>query len=145
MKRFHACICYVGLLPVASLAGPTAPSERDLHAAACVAALEVNTDALVKQVRAGRSELRPLLQERMQDGVAFIGAAYVRGLRDKKRARALLTQASEAQKSLTADELSARQDACAAEGLQLLASATFIERLLVWHLTGNRMNKVLSE
>jgi hypothetical protein len=141
--RAHA-FCIV-LLPLATLAGPPAPSERELHAAACVAALEANTDALVKQVKAGREDLRPLLQERMQAGVAFIGTAYLRGERDKARAQALLTDAREAQKALPAAELAARQDACAAEGSQLLASANFIERLVVWRLTGNRMKKVLAD
>jgi hypothetical protein len=145
MKRFQARFCLLGLLPLACLAGPAAPTDRELHLASCVAALEANTDALVKQVKAGREDLRPLLQERLQDGVAFIGTAYLHGERDKARAQALLTDAREAQKALPAEELSARQDACAAEGSKLLSGANVIERLVVWRLTGNRMKKLLAE
>ncbi len=135
-------------MPMACLAGPptpAAPTERDLHVASCVAALEANADALVKQVKAGREDLRSQLQERLQAGVAFIGTAYLRGERDKARAQALLAEAREAQKTLPAEELSARQDACAVEGSRLLASANLIERLVVWRLTGNRMKKLLAD
>ena len=145
MKHFQACAVCIVLLPIAAQADPVAPSERELHVAACVAALEANSDTLVKQVKAGRGDLRSLLQERLQDGVAFIGTAYLRGERDKARAQALLTDAREAQKALPAAELSARQDACAAEGSKLLASANLFERLVVWRLTGNRMKKILAD
>ena len=145
VKRFYAQVFCVALLPLAVRADPVAPTERELHIAACVAALETNSDALAKQVKAGRADLRSLLQERLQDGVAFIGTAYLRGERDKVRAQALLTAAREAQRALPAEELSARQDACAAEGLKLLSGANVIERLVVWRLTGNRMNKLLAE
>jgi hypothetical protein len=107
-------------------ADPVAPSERELHVAACVAALEANANTLARQVRAGRGDLRSLLQERMQDGVAFVGTAYLRGERDKARAQVLLTEARDAQNALSAEELSERQSACAAEGLKLLASANVI-------------------
>jgi hypothetical protein len=142
-RRLHAL--YLGLLPMLSFADPTAPFPRELHVAACVAALEANADTLVKQVKAGREDLRVQLQARMQDGVAFVGTAYLRGERDKARAQALLAEAREAQKALSAEDLSARQNDCAEEGSKLLASANVFERLVVWRLTGNRMKKVLAE
>ncbi len=145
VMRFYAQIFCVALLPLAVRADPGSPTDRELHIAACVAALEANSATLAQLVKAGRADLRPTLQERLQDGVAFIGTAYLRGERDKVRAQALLTDAREAQKALPAGELSARQDACAAEGLKLLSGANVIERLVVWRLTGNRMKKLLAE
>jgi hypothetical protein len=81
----------------------------------------------------------------MQDGIAFVGTAYLRGERDKARAQVLLTEAREAQKALPAEDLAERQNACATEGSKLLASANVIERMLVWRLTGSRMEKLLAE
>lgn len=51
------------LLPVLAWAGSEAPpSKRELNTAACVAALEVSTDELAGQVKAGRQDLQPLLR-----------------------------------------------------------------------------------
>jgi hypothetical protein len=133
----------IGLTAVGAAAASPVPSERELHTAQCVAALEVNTDELAMQVKAGRDGLRPLLVERLNAGTAFIGAAYLKGDRDEARSQALLQAALDAQRALSASELAARQASCAQEGTTLLARSNFIERAIVSRLAEKRLNKLL--
>lgn len=132
-----------GLLALRALAAADGPSQRELQTARCVAALEVNTEDLAAQVKAGRADLRPVLLDRLKFGAAFIGDAYLRGERDEARAKGLLDAALEAQKALPKPELVARQARCAQEGAQLLANADFISRAVVSHLANRRMKKLL--
>jgi hypothetical protein len=128
---------------VCAAAATPVPSERELHTAECVAALEANTDALALQVKAGRDGLRPLLAERLKAGTAFIGAAYMKGERDEARSQALLQAALDAQSALSTTELATRQASCAQEGAKLLAGSNFIERAIVSRLAEKRMRKLL--
>ncbi len=121
-----------------------APSERELHSAMCVAALDVNTVDLAAQVKAGNPGLRPRLMARLEAGAAFVGTAYLQGDRDEARSLALLKAATDEQKALTDAELSARQLACAAEGAHLLAETNFILRAGASHLAERRMKKLLA-
>jgi len=125
--------------------GVSAPSKRELHSAECVAALEISTDELARQVQAGRAELRPLLRQRLNAGAAFIGAAYLDGDRDEARAHALLTAALKVQAALSPTELAASQARCAQEGAKLLAASNFIGRAVVSQLAKKRMQKLLGE
>jgi hypothetical protein len=104
----------------------------------------VNTDELAAQVKAGRPDLRPLLLDRLKQGAAFIGAAYLQGERDEDRAKGFLEAALEAQKTLPKPVLAARQTACAQEGAQLLAKADVLSRAVVSHLAQKRMKKLLA-
>jgi hypothetical protein len=133
----------LGLTAVCAAAATAVPSERELHTAQCVAALEVNTDELALQVKAGRDGLRPLLVERLNAGTAFIGAAYLKGERDEARSQALLQAALAAQSALSTSELATRQASCAREGAKLLAGSNFIERAVVVRLAERRMKKLL--
>src|ERR1700761_7167187 len=81
-----------------STAAPATASE--LHAAQCVAALEVSTESLAARVRAGQADARGLLQSRLEAGTAFVGDAYLKGTRDEARAKGLANKALEDQKSL---------------------------------------------
>ena len=125
------------------MAATDEPTPRELHTVQCVAALEVYTDELAAQVKAGRTELRPLLLDRLKQGAAFIGAAYLQGERDEDRVKGFLDAALEAQKSLPKSALAARQSACAQEGAQLLAKADAFSRAVVSHLAQKRMKKLL--
>ena len=125
--------------------GVSAPSKRELHSAECVAALELNTDDLARQVQAGRADLRPLLRQRLAAGAAFIGAAYLDGDRDEARAHALLAAALQAQAALPKADLAASQARCAQEGAKLLAASNFIARAVVSRLAGQRMKRLLDE
>ena len=125
--------------------GVSAPTQRELHSAECVAALEISTDELARQVQAGRAELRPLLRQRLDAGAAFIGSAYLDGDRDEARAHGLLAAALKAQAALPQAELAASQARCAQEGARLLAASNFIGRAVVSQLAKKRMQKLLGE
>jgi hypothetical protein len=133
----------LGLALPSALATPAVASDREWHTAECVAALDVNTAALAGQVKAGQEALRPLLLDRLNSGAAFVGAAYLRGERDEARAKALLKEALEAQKTLPEAALAVRQLECAEEGYRLLAQASFFEREVVSLFARRRLIKLL--
>ena len=119
------------------------PSAREWHAAQCVAALEVDTERLAAEVKSGRAESRSVLMSRLESGIAFIGDAYLHGTNDEAKARALADNALQAQKGLNADELEARQAACAVEGEKIMAAGNGLERAIVRHVAKRRMTKLL--
>ncbi len=121
------------------------PSARDQHAAVCVAALEVSTEDLAKEVKAGKEASRPLLLDRLISGTSFVGDVYLHGLGDEKQARALADRALEDQKRLTPAELAARQLVCAAEGAKLYSDSNGLERVIVKRLANKRMDKLLRD
>jgi hypothetical protein len=130
-------------LSLAQTASAAAPSPHDQHAAQCVAALEVNTEDLARQVKSGQEASRPMLLDRLVSGTAFVGDTYLHGSSDEKQARALANRALEAQKALPAPELAARQAACADEGAKLFASSNGLEQAIVKRLAKKRMDKLL--
>ncbi|MBP6901791.1 MAG: hypothetical protein KBC73_16970 [Burkholderiaceae bacterium] len=124
-------------------ARPAAPNPREWATAQCVAALDVQTEALALQVKAGRADLRGLLRARLKSGAAFIGQAWLDGERDEARSQSLLKQALEAQRGLSAADLAARQNRCAAEADKLLDQANALSRAVVSRLADRRMKKLL--
>ena len=135
-----------GSLAVVSVfahAARATPSARELHAAQCVAALQVSTETLALQVKAGNHAARPTLQSRLEAGIAFVGDAYLQGTTDEARARALANDALVAQKSLSTSQLKTRQEACTAEGSTLLATSNGFERAIVKRMAKKRMDKLL--
>ena len=126
-----------------STAAPT--SERELHTAQCVAALDLSTRQLAEKVKGGQDELRPLLLVRLKSGAALVGAAYLAGARDEGRSHALLDAALVAQTALPVSELAARQAACDDEGTSLLARTNALEREVVSRVATRRMTRLLSE
>jgi hypothetical protein len=131
--------------PSTGASATTAPaSASELHAAQCVAALEVSTESLAAQVKAGQDDARGPLQSRLEAGTAFVGDAYLKGTRDEARAKGLANKALEEQKSLSATELAARQEACADEGQKLMAASNGFERAIVRQLAKKRMAKLLA-
>jgi len=147
MKILAIAFLSLAGLPLARAqpAAEPAPLPRDLHAAECVAALEVNTQDLAKQVKAGNDNPRQLLQNRLIAGTAFVGDTYLHGNADEKQARALANQALEAQKHLPATELTARQLACATEGAKLYDDSNGLEKAVVKRLAMKRMDKLLAD
>jgi hypothetical protein len=133
------------LFATVSQAAPAAPATaRDLHAAQCVAALEVYTQGLAAQVKTGKEEARPMLLSRLESGTAFVGDVYLRGDSDEAQARKLASDALEAQKKLSDAQLMERQNACADEGAKLLAASNSLERAVVKRLAKKRMDRLLS-
>jgi len=96
---------------------------------------------MAQQVRQGKAEVEPELVHRVQQGFAFIGAAYKQGVRDEEATR-MLKAAEKAQESLPPAELSARQAACKSEGTRLLDSANVLERAFVEHAARRRVEKL---
>lgn len=143
MKIFAVALLSIPGLSLAQTVPESGPSPRDLHAAQCVAALEVNTRDLAQQVKSGKEASRSMLLDRLVSGTAFVGDTYLHGNSDEKQARELANQALEAQKSLPAPELAARQAACADEGAKLFASSNGLQQAVVKRLAKKRMDKLL--
>ncbi len=136
----------VAFLATVSQAAPAAPpGARDLHAAQCVAALQVNTEGLAAEVKTGKEAARPMLLSRLESGAAFVGDVYLRGESDEALARKLASDALEAQKNLSDAQLMGRQNACADEGAKLLAASNVLERAVVKRLAKKRMDRLLGK
>ena len=124
-------------------AAPDVQIRRARHSAVCVAALRTDTDSLAKQVKAGRQELKSILLAHLEEGAAFIGDSYLGGNRDEKQSKAMLDAATEAQRSLSSQELSTLQLGCSKEGGELLAATNAINRIVIKRVAKNRMDKLL--
>jgi hypothetical protein len=109
------------------------------HSAACVAALQVEAEAMADALRHGQTEVESELVRRVQQGFAFIGTAYLQGIRDVEANR-LLKAAEDAQQLLPATELAARQAACRSEGTRLLEEANPLERAFVMKAAQRRVD-----
>ena len=143
MNTFAIALLSISGLSFVQTVPASEASPRDLHAAECVAALEVNTQDLAQSVKSGKEASRPVLLDRLVSGTAFVGDTYLHGNSDEKQARDLANQALEAQKSLPAPELAARQAACADEGAKLFASSNGVQQAVVKRLAKKRMDKLL--
>ena len=132
-----AAACEAAALP-ARAAGPSPQ-----HSAECVAALRVDAEAIADQYRRGRTEVEPELVRRVQQGFAFIGTAYLQGVRDAEADR-LLKAAEAAQKEIPTAELTALQLACRSEGARLLEKANAVERALVVKAAKRRVDRMKS-
>lgn len=143
MKPIAVAILSLSCLSWAQAALTAEASPRDLHAAECVAALDLNTRELARQVKAGKESSRTLLLDRLVSGSAFVGDAYLRGDSDEDEARELTEQAREAQKKLPPRELAQRQASCAEEGAKLYAAGNGLQRAIVKRLAKRRMDKLL--
>ena len=141
----------VVLVSASALAAPASPStaapasEREMHTARCVAALDLSTRQLAEKVKGGKDVMRPLLLARLKSGAALVGAAYLAGARDEGRSQALLDSALVAQKALPESELAERQAACDDVGTSLLARTNALEREVVSRVAARRMTRLLSE
>jgi hypothetical protein len=136
----HLCLCAAASL-LATLCITARAEPTPQHAAACVAALESEAIGMAQQFRAGKAEVEPELVSRVQQGFAFVGAAYKQGLRGEE-ADHLLKAAEKAQEGLPPAELAARQAACRTEGAALLANANVLERAFVTRAAQRRVDKL---
>jgi len=90
-------------LALAMFAGPAAADGADdeafyQRASACAAALQFDQLALVAKARGGATDVRPELLHLTKLGFAYVGRAYLRGLRDP-RGSEMLKAATAEQKS----------------------------------------------
>ena len=143
MKNLASALIWISGLAFVQAGVASEPSARELHAAACVAALDTDTQALAQRVRSGTETARALLFDHLVAGAAFVGDTYLHGESDESRARVLANEAREAQKALPAPELAEVQAACADEGAKLFSSGNGLQRAVVKHLAKKRMDKLL--
>jgi hypothetical protein len=135
MRRFAMLLCLAGLAG-AALAEPT-----PAHSATCVAALKSRAEPLSQRVRAGDRAAEGPLMPIVTASFAFIGIVYKQGLREAQ-ANELLRKAEQEQATVPPAELVRVQDACQAEGQQLLARASFFERQFVLHAARQRVDRL---
>lgn len=125
-----------------------APSAEDTQfyrrAASCVVVIERDALQLAGRYKAGDRAVKPSLVKLTEKGFAFIGRAYLRGLREDEANR-LKADASVEQKAMPADELEQLSGSCQAEGAQLYGDANGFERALVSNRAKARVDKLLAK
>ncbi len=132
------------LLPAAEArAQPDGDEAFYQRAADCAAALQVDQFALVARARAGTPGLRPELVEITKLGFAYVGTAYLRGLRDP-RGSDMLKAASAEQKSWPAARHEAMVGQCRVEARKVYNDANSMERWLVDGKAAKRVDRFLS-
>lgn len=132
------------LLGAALAAAAALPAtSRERQTARCVAALESQTRALAAQARSGDEAALPLLQSQLESAAAFVGDNYLHGDRDNEHARSLLDEARSEHQQLDPTQAAARQSRCAAEGAQLLAAASGLQRAVLKRFAKRRMDRLL--
>jgi len=126
-------------------AAAVADSEEAFYqrAAICAAALEVDQLALVAQARAGATGLRPELLHITELGFAYVGTAYLKGLRDPRGGEMLKAARSE-EKGWDAARHAKVAAECRAEGQKTYDDATSMEQWLVRKKASSRVDKFLA-
>lgn len=137
------------LLSLASLLSATAHAAPDdalfyKRAASCVAVLERDALALAKRHQAGERGLKAPLVKLTEQGFAFIGKAYLRGLRQAEADR-LVEEAEVEQKGMAPEALGQLSAGCRAEGAKLYAGANGLEQALVSNRAKARVDKLLAK
>jgi hypothetical protein len=138
------------LISLTACAGATlahaAPDDESFYrrAASCVAVLEHDARALADRHKSGERGLKPGLVRLTEQGFAFIGKAYLRGLR-KDEADRLVDEAKAAQAAMAPEALDQLSSACRAEGAKLYAGANGLERALVTNRAKARVDKLLAK
>ena len=110
-----------------ALAGTAAASDADneafyQRASTCAAAMQFDQFALVARARAGETDLRPQLVELTKLGFAYVGEAYLKGLRDP-RGSDMLKAATAEQKNWPAARHAALVAECRAEAQKVYDNA----------------------
>lgn len=111
------------------------------QAAACVAALQARAEPMAKRMREGDAGVEGQLLPVVTASFAFIGSVYKQGVRGPE-ADALLKAAEKAQATVPPDDLARAQDACQAQGEQLLSQANLFERQFVSRAARKRIDKL---
>jgi hypothetical protein len=140
--RTRARHVMVALLAIAGGSALAAqPEPTPAHAATCVAALKTRAEPLAQRVRGGDAVAKAQLLPIVTSSFAFIGSVYKQGVRNAE-ADELLRQAEKAQAQMPPADLARTQDACHAEGQQLLAQANFLEREFVTRAAKRRVERL---
>ena len=110
-----------------ALAGAAAASDAEdeafyRRASTCAAAMQIDQFALVARARAGETDLRPQLFELTKLGFAYVGEAYLKGLRDP-RGSDMLKAATAEQKDWPAARHAALVAECRVEARKVYDNA----------------------
>ena len=133
------------LLLLAGGPAQAAPEDAAFYrrAASCVAVLERDAVALAGRHKAGERGVKATLVKVTEQGFAFIGKAYLRGLR-KAEADRLVDEAEAEQKGMPPEALAQLSAGCQAEGAKLYANANGLEQALVTNRAKARVDKLLA-
>jgi hypothetical protein len=134
----------------ALLAGLAAPARADdaqdeafyHRASECAAAMQSDQFALVARARSGDTSVRPALFEITRLGFAYVGEAYLKGLRDPRGAQ-MLKAATAEQKDWPAARHAALVTQCRAEA-QRIYDGSGMWKLLVDNKANKRVDRFLS-
>ena len=129
------------------LAAPAAASDAEdeafyQRASTCAAAMQVDQYALVARARSGDTSVRPALFEITKLGFAYVGEAYLKGLRDP-RGSDMLKAATAAQKDWPAARHTALVAQCRVEA-QKVYDDSGMWKMLVDNKANKRVDRFLS-
>ena len=146
MRRCLPCLILPAVL-LGAASAHAAAAEADAvffkRAASCVAVLERDATEMATRYKAGERSVKPGLVRLTEQGFAFVGRAYLRGLR-KAEADKLIDEAKAAQKLMAADALLQLSTGCRAEGAKLYADANGFEQMIVSNRAKARVEKLLA-
>jgi hypothetical protein len=124
-RRRHVFTLALAGCAVAGAAAAASDAENEAfyqRASTCAAALQFDQLALVARARAGETDLRPKLFELTKLGFAYVGEAYLKGLRDP-RGSDMLKSATAEQKDWPAARHAALVAECRVEAQKVYDNA----------------------
>jgi len=129
------------------LAAPARADDADdeafyQRASECAAALQFDQFALVQRARSGEKDVRPALFEITKLGFAYVGEAYLKGLRDPRGSN-MLKAATAAQKDWPASRHRALVAECRVEA-QRVYDGSGMWKMLVDNKASKRVDRFLS-
>jgi len=129
------------------LAGPARAADAEdeafyQRASACAAAMQYDQLALVARARTGDKSVRPALFELTKLGFAYVGEAYLKGLRDPRGTNMLKEQMA-VQKDWPAARHAALVSECRAEA-QKVYDNSGMWKMLVDNKANKRVDRFLS-
>jgi hypothetical protein len=130
------------MLAAPAFAADAADEAFYQRASACAAAMQVDQYALVARARSGDTSVRPALFDITKLGFAYVGEAYLKGLRDP-RATDMLKAAIAAQKDWPAARHAALVTECRAEA-QKVYDDSGMWKMLVDNKANKRVDRFLS-
>ena len=138
-----AALALLGGLGAASArAGDAADEAFYQRASDCAAAMQIDQFALVARARQGEPNLRPALLELTKLGFAYVGEAYLKGLRDPRGSN-MLKAATAQQKDWPAARHQALVAECRVEA-QKVYDNSGMWKLLVDNKANKRVDRFLS-
>ena len=143
--RFAATATTLALL--GGLAAPAMADDADdeafyHRASECAAAMQFDQYALVARARSGDTSVRPALFEITKLGFAYVGEAYLKGLRDPRGGQ-MLKAASAEQKDWPAARHAALVSECRAEARKIY-DGSGMWKMLVDNKANKRVDRFLS-